>query len=70
MTTTPSGTTWTSKPSEFDRSELDRKGMFESRIDADGKVRWRITAKGRAVRRAIRDGEAAWQEDSRYGLDS
>ena len=50
--------------------ELDRKGMFESRIDADGKVRWRITAKGRAVRRAIRDGEAAWQEDSRYGLDS
>jgi DNA-binding MarR family transcriptional regulator len=37
---------------------LERKGMIESRIDADGEVRWRITAKGRAVRRAIRDGEA------------
>jgi hypothetical protein len=49
---------------------LERKGMIESRIDADGEVRWRITANGRAVRRAIRDGEADWQEDSRYGLDS
>ena len=49
---------------------LERKGMIESRIDADGEIRWRITAKGRAVRRAIRDGEADWQEDSRYGLDS
>jgi hypothetical protein len=49
---------------------LDRKGMIESFIDADGEVCWRITAKGRVVRRAIRDGDAAWQEDSRYGLDS
>jgi DNA-binding PadR family transcriptional regulator len=49
---------------------LERKGMIESRIDADGEVRWRATAKGRAVRRAIRDGEADWPEDSRYGLDS
>lgn len=45
---------------------LERKGMIESRIDADGEVSWRITAKGIAVR----DGEADWQEDSRYGLDS
>ena len=45
---------------------LERKGMIESRIDADGEVRWRITAKGIAVG----DGEADWQEDSRYGLDS
>jgi hypothetical protein len=44
--------------------------MIESFIDADGEVCWRITAKGRVVRRAIRDGDAAWQEDSRYGLDS
>jgi hypothetical protein len=49
---------------------LDRKGMIESSIDADGEVCWRITAKVSAVRRAIRDGEAAWQEDSRYGLGS
>ena len=49
---------------------LERKGMIESRIFADGEVRWRIIAKGRAVRRAIRDGEADWPEDSRYGLDS
>ena len=49
---------------------LERNGMIESFIDADGKVYWRITAKGRAVRRAIRDGEADWPEDSRYGLDS
>ena len=45
---------------------LERKGMIESRIDADGEVRWCITAKGRAVR----DGEADRPEDSRYGLDS
>jgi hypothetical protein len=45
---------------------LERKGMIQSRIDADGEVRWRITAKGIAVG----DGEADWQEDSRYGLDS
>jgi DNA-binding MarR family transcriptional regulator len=45
---------------------LERNGMIESRIDADGEVRWRATAKGRA----IRDGEADWPEDSRYGLDS
>ena len=45
---------------------LERKGMIESFIDADGEVRWRITAKGIAVG----DGEADWQEDSRYGLDS
>ena len=47
---------------------LERKGRIESRI-IDGQVQWRITAKGRAVRRAIRDGDAA-REDSRYGLDS
>jgi hypothetical protein len=45
---------------------LERKGMIESRIFADGQVRLRITAKGRAVL----DGEADWPEDSRYGLDS
>jgi hypothetical protein len=45
---------------------LERKGMIESRIDADGEVRWRITAKGIAVR----DGEADREEDSQYGLDS
>jgi hypothetical protein len=45
---------------------LERKGMIESRIDADGEVRWRITTKGIAVD----DGEADWPEDSRYGLDS
>ena len=45
---------------------LERKGMIESRIDADGEVRWRITAKGIAVD----DGEADLPEDSRYGLDS
>ena len=49
---------------------LERDGLIESFIDADGKVCWRITAKVRVVRRAIRDGDAAWQEDSRYGLDS
>lgn len=40
--------------------------MIESRSDADGEVRWRITAKGIAVG----DGDADWQEDSQYGLDS
>ena len=45
---------------------LERKGMIESRIDADGEVRWRITAKGLTVA----DGEADLPEDSRYGLDS
>ena len=45
---------------------LDRKGMIESFIDADGEVYWRITAKGIAAG----DGEADWQDDSRYGLDS
>jgi len=45
---------------------LERKGMIESRIDAGGEVRWRITAKGMANG----DGDADWQEDSRYGLDS
>ena len=45
---------------------LERKGMIQSRIDADGEVRWRITAKGIANG----DGEADWREDSRYGLDS
>jgi hypothetical protein len=45
---------------------LERKEIIESRIDADGDVYWRITAKGIAVRH----GEADWQEDSRYGLDS
>ena len=49
---------------------LERKGLIESRTDADGEVQWRITAKGRAVRGAIRDGEADCAEDSRYGLDS
>ena len=49
---------------------LERKGMIESRIFADGEVRWRIIAKGRAVRRAIRDGEADLPKGSRYGLDS
>ena len=50
---------------------LERKGMIESRIDADGDVCWRITAKGIAAKGiAVRDGEALWQEDSRYGLDS
>jgi len=48
---------------------LERQGRIESRI-IDGQVQWRITAKGRAIRRAKRDGEADWQEDSRYGLDS
>jgi hypothetical protein len=45
---------------------LERKGIIESFIDADGEVRWRTTAKGIAVD----DGEADWPEDSRYGLDS
>ena len=45
---------------------LERKGMIESRIDADGGVRWRITAKGIAVG----DGEADRPADSPYGLDS
>jgi hypothetical protein len=45
---------------------LERKGIIESRVFADGEVRWRITAQGIAVR----DGEADWQEASRYGLDS
>jgi hypothetical protein len=45
---------------------LERKGMIQSRIDADGEVRWRITAKGITVD----DGEADSPEDSRYGLDS
>jgi hypothetical protein len=45
---------------------LERKGMIQSRIDADGEVRWRITAKGIAVG----DGEADLPEDSRCGLDS
>jgi hypothetical protein len=45
---------------------LERKGMIESRNFADGEVRWRITAKGLAVR----DGDAEWPEDGRYGLDS
>jgi hypothetical protein len=45
---------------------LERKGLIESRIHADGEVRWRITAKGVAVG----FGEADWQKDSRYGLDS
>ena len=40
--------------------------MIESFIDADGEVYWRITAKGIAAG----DGEADWQDDSRYGLDS
>jgi DNA-binding MarR family transcriptional regulator len=43
---------------------LERKGMIESFIDADGEVRLRRTAKGNAVV----DGEADWPEDSRYGL--
>ena len=42
---------------------LERKGLIESRIDADGEVRWRITAKGVAV--GFTDAE-----DSRSGLDS
>ena len=42
---------------------LERKGLIESRLFADGEVRWRITAKGVAVG----FGDA---EDSRYGLDS
>ena len=45
---------------------LERKGMIESFIDADGEVYWRITAKGIAAG----DGEADWPKDSRYGLDS
>ena len=45
---------------------FERKGMIESRIDADGEVRWRITAKGIAVD----DGEADLPKGSRYGLDS
>jgi hypothetical protein len=45
---------------------LERKGMIDSRVDADGEVRWRIIAKGIAVG----DGDAVWQEDGRYGLDS
>jgi hypothetical protein len=45
---------------------LERKGMLESCIGADGEVRWRITGKGIAVL----DGEADLPEDSRYGLDS
>ena len=45
---------------------LERKGMIESFIDADGEVYWRITAKGIAAG----DGEADWQDDCRYGLDS
>ena len=45
---------------------LERKGKIESRIDADGEVRWRITAKGIAVD----DGEADLPKGSRYGLDS
>ncbi len=45
---------------------LERKGMIESRIDADGEVRWRMTAKGIAVG----DGETDCSEDSRYELDS
>jgi len=45
---------------------LERKGMIESFIDTDGEVYWRITAKGIAAG----DGEADWQDDSRYGLDS
>jgi len=44
---------------------LERKGMIESRIDADGEVRWRITAKGVAL--GFGDADP---EDSRYGLDS
>jgi hypothetical protein len=43
---------------------LERSGMIESFIDADGKVYWRITAKGIAA------SDADWQDDSRYGLDS
>ena len=45
---------------------LERKGMIESRIDEDGGVRWRVTAKGMAVG----DDDADWLEDGRYGLDS
>ena len=45
---------------------LERKGMIESFIDADGEVYWRRTAKGNAVG----DGEADWPKGSRYGLDS
>jgi DNA-binding PadR family transcriptional regulator len=45
---------------------LERKGLIESRIDADGEVRWRIIPKGVAVG----FGDAARPEDSRYGLDS
>jgi hypothetical protein len=44
---------------------LERKGIIESRI-IDGKVKWRLTAKGIAVC----DGEAGWPKGSRYGLDS
>jgi hypothetical protein len=29
---------------------LERRGMIESRIDADGEVRWRTTAKGETGR--------------------
>jgi hypothetical protein len=45
---------------------LERKGLIESRLFADGEVRWRITAKGVAVG----FGDADRPEDSRYGLDS
>jgi len=45
---------------------LERRGLAESFIDTDGKVKWRLTAKGIAVC----DGEAGWPKGSRYGLDS
>ena len=45
---------------------LERKGMMESFIGAEGEARWRITGKGIAVL----DGEADLPEDSRCGLDS
>ena len=44
---------------------LERKGLIESRLFADGEVRWRITAKGVAV--GFGDADP---EDSRNGLDS
>jgi hypothetical protein len=42
---------------------LERKGLIESRLFADGEVQWCITAKGVA----LGFGDA---EHSRYGLDS
>jgi hypothetical protein len=45
---------------------LERDGLMESFINDDGEVHWRLTAKGIAVG----DDDAAWQEDSRHGLDS